>query len=83
MRLRLATANLKDVEEVSFSPEQASFGNSEAVFRIGSVLLRLIRDRGQEFLDLASSVEPTVFHQFDDVEIAMGWKSINDVLAKH
>lgn len=79
---QLNAAGLKDAEVISFSPESAAFGNSEAVFRLGPVLLRFICDRGQEFLDLASSIEPTVFHQFDDVDIAMGWKSIEDVLAK-
>jgi hypothetical protein len=31
---------------------------------------------------LGSVASPTIFHQFDDVEIAMGWKTIDQVLAK-
>lgn len=67
---------------VSSSPAAASFGNAEATFRVGSLLLRFVRDRGQEFMDLASSAMPSRFFQFGDVEIAMGWKTIDEVLAK-
>lgn len=57
-------------------------GDGVVIFRIGSLLLRFVRDRGQDFLDIASMVEPTIFHQFDDIEIAMGWRSVEDILAK-
>jgi hypothetical protein len=63
-------------------PDVKHFGDAEAVFRVGTLLLRLVRDRGQEFMDLATSATPDKFHQFDDVVIAMGWKTIDEVLAK-
>lgn len=75
-------AGFKDFQELTHLPESNAFGDTAVVFRIGSLLLRFTKERGEEFLDLAASVEPAVFHQFDDVDIAMGWKSINDVLAK-
>lgn len=82
IRKRLTDAGLGDAKLVSESAAPAPFGDATAIFGMGPLLLRFTRDRGQEFVDLASVEEPTVFHQFDDVEIAMGWRSIDDVLAK-
>lgn len=75
-------AGLKEVDEVSRAPESEHFGDTEAIFRVGSLLLRFVRDRLQAFVDLGSTISPTKFHQLDDVEIAMGWKTIDQVLAK-
>jgi hypothetical protein len=69
-----------ELERESFDPQ--NFGNGEVVFRLGPLLLCFIRDRGQDFLDVASAIAPDRFHQFDDVEIGMGWKSVEEVLAK-
>jgi hypothetical protein len=78
----LAQSGLSDAELVSTTPETAPFADTAAVFRVGPLLLRFTRERGQAFVDLASQVEPTTFHQFDDVDVAMGWRSTDDVLAK-
>jgi hypothetical protein len=77
----LANAGLPDAEEVKYAPA-AAFDNAEAIYRLGPLLLRFVRDRGQIFLDLGSVNVPSEFWQFDDVEIAMGWKSIDEVLSK-
>jgi hypothetical protein len=53
-----------------------------AIFRIGPLLVRVVQERGQRFVDIGAQSEPTRFYQFDDVEIAMGWRSVDDVLAK-
>jgi hypothetical protein len=78
----LTGAGLGDAEFVSAFPEAAAFGDTAAVFRVGSLLLRFTRERGQAFIALASEAEPETFHQFDDVDLAMGWRSIDEVLAK-
>jgi hypothetical protein len=57
-------------------------GDGEAVFLVGSLLVRFVRDRGQDFLDVAPEVRPKHFHLADDVEIAFGWKTVDEVLAK-
>jgi hypothetical protein len=62
--------------------DEDQFGNAEAVFSIGSLRLRFLRDRGQEFLELGSLAEPGRFFLVDDVEVAMGWKAVEDVLTK-
>ena len=79
---RLSEAGLGDAELVSAAPESAAFGDTTATFRIRPLLLRFTRERGQEFVDLASQSEPDTFHQFDDVDMAMGWRSVDEVLAK-
>jgi hypothetical protein len=66
----------------SETPPEAHFGNSQAVFRVGWLLLRFTRDRGQDFVDLAGCLKPARFYQFDDVEIAMGWATIDHVISK-
>jgi hypothetical protein len=79
---RLADVGLAGATLVSSSPSAQSFGDGEAVFRLDGLLLRFVRDRRQAFVDIASSAAPTEFHQYDDIEIAMGWKTIDQVLAK-
>jgi hypothetical protein len=41
-----------------------------------------VRDRGQEFVDLAPAAASGKFYYFDDIEVAMGWKSLGEILAK-
>jgi hypothetical protein len=82
VRHALAAAGLNEAKEISRAPESDHFGNTEAIFRVDCLLLRFVRDRLETFLDLGSTTSPTVFHQFDDVEIALGWKTIDQVLAK-
>jgi hypothetical protein len=82
MQDALSKAGLSDAELVSTSPQTAAFGDTAAVFRVGQLLLRFTRERGQAFIDLASQAAPTTFHQFDDVDVAMGWRSTEEVLAK-
>jgi hypothetical protein len=79
---RLSEAGIEAAALVRASPDSASFGDAEAVFRVAGLLLRFVRDRGQEFMDVGADIAPERFHQFDDVEIAMGFKTIDQVLAK-
>jgi len=67
---------------VGASGKASSLGDGEVLARLDPLLLRLVRDRGQEFLDVAAASSPDQFHQFDDLEIALGWRSLADVLAK-
>lgn len=71
---RLREAGIEAAELVRTSPDSASFGDAETVFRVARQLLRFVRDRGQEFMDLGANAAPEQFYQFDDVEIAMGWR---------
>jgi len=79
---RLKAVGLTDIQFLAANSSNLEFGNAEAVFGVGPIVVRVVRDRGQEFVEIGSSNAPNQFHQFDDVQIAMGWKTIDDVLAK-
>jgi acetolactate synthase regulatory subunit len=78
----LAAAGLGGAELLSVRPESPGFGDCAATFRLGHVLLRVVRDRGESFVDLAAASHPDRFSQYDDIEIAMGWRSVEEVLAR-
>ena len=71
-----------NAELISSTAESSSFGDATAVFQFGPLILRFVRDRGQELLDVACSEVPDRFFLFDDIEIAMGWKTTDEVLGK-
>jgi hypothetical protein len=79
---QLKAAGIERADLVEKSPENGAFGDSEAIFRIGSLLLRFVRERGQEFIDISGGTTADRFHQFSDIEIAMGWSTIEEELAK-
>jgi hypothetical protein len=78
----LRRCGINDPELLRHRYDRENFGDSEAVFKIGRLIVRFVRDRGQRFIYLASSSKPDVFYQFDDAHIAMGWKSVEEVVAK-
>lgn len=78
----IEAVGIEGAELVRETLDPGSFGDGEVVFRVGPLLLRFIRDRGQDFMDLGSTMDPERFHQFDDVEIAMSWRSVEVVLGK-
>lgn len=82
VRERFVSAGLGEAELVENQEESSGFGDALAVFRLGPLILRVVRDRGEEFVDLGSIADRTSLFQFDDVEIALGWKSIDEVLQK-
>ena len=77
----LQEAGIRD-GELQHAGSRNPRGDGVVVVRVGTLLLRICRDRGQVFLDLGSVHSPDEFHQFDDVEIGMGWRSVASVLAK-
>jgi hypothetical protein len=81
IRTKLGEACFEDAELVMAAPLSKAFEDTAAIFRIGPLLLRFTRDRGQEFVDLAAQSAPERFYQFNDVDIAMGWRSVDQVLA--
>lgn len=76
---RLRAAGLKNPERLSAMVDTEHFGNAEATFRVGSLILRIVRDRDEEFLSVAFGARPDQFYLIDDIELAMGWKTLEDV----
>ena len=56
-------------------------GDSVVVFRVDSLSLRFSRDRSHEFLEIACALAPERYIWFGDIEVAMGWRSLERVLA--
>ena len=63
----------EDVIHEALPPEH--FGDGEVVFRIGPLLVRFVRERGENFVDVGPSSTPGEFHRYGEVELAMGWKT--------
>lgn len=49
--------------------------------RLGPLRVRFVRDRGQDWLELGpADTDPPRFFSLQDVQIALGWKTIAEVL---
>jgi hypothetical protein len=46
------------------------------------MILRIVRDRGQDFVDVASVVDAAQHFRLDDLGIAQGWRDVELVLAR-
>ena len=51
-------------------------------FRWGPLILHFVKDRGQELVDIAMTGAPDRFFLIDDLDVAMNWRSVDEVLAK-
>jgi hypothetical protein len=79
---KLRIAGMPDAEPHLWSATGNGFGDSLATFRVDSFLLRLLRDRGQFFVEVAATAFPDVFHALDDVDVLLGFTTISAVLSK-
>ena len=78
----LRDAGIGYVIEQADPTDGGAFGDSIAVFRVGNLLLRLVRDRGQIFADIASATRPDLFFQLDDLNVALGISDQAEVVAR-
>lgn len=76
----LAAAHIS-AEVVSDDYWPDASGDSVVVFRVDSLSLRFSRDRSHEFLEIACALAPERYIWFGDIEVAMGWRSLERVLA--
>ena len=74
---QLKDLGLGAVQLISSSADGEPFGDAILVFRIDSILLRVILDKGETFLDVAPVVKPRHFSSFEDVAIALGWVTLH------
>jgi hypothetical protein len=82
------------LDEAKSALEEAGFGQpplaesrvddrlETASFTIEPIVLRFLRERGEDFLDVATSSCPSSFSQFDDVAIALGLRTVDEVIAR-
>ena len=58
---KLKEAGVEDTELIRANFDPENFGNAEALFHTQSLDLRFRRDRGQEFLELATTAARSSF----------------------
>ena len=58
------------------------FGDGEVIFEVGPMHLRFVRERGQDFIDVSPASTPGRYYPFGDVELAMGWKTVDEVWSR-
>lgn len=69
------------ISNLSGMVDNANFGNEIVTGEIRPLSMRFIRDRGQDWLDVGPiNATPPRFYSFRDVQIALGWKSIPEIL---
>lgn len=51
-------------------------------FRAETLLLRFTRRAGQEFLEIACALAPGQYYWFADIEVALGWSSLERLLSR-
>ncbi len=78
----LERAGLPHQEVIHESERPEHFGDGEVVFKIGPMHLRFVRERGQDFVDVSPASEPGRYHPYGDVELAMGWKTVDQVWSR-
>jgi hypothetical protein len=79
----LASAGLASAKLISDSTDSSSLSaDGEACFLLGTVILRLVRDRGQDFVDVRPASQPSQQFSLDDIGIAQGWRSLESVIAR-
>lgn len=78
----LDAGGLADNEVIHEVLRSEHFGDGEVVFRVGSMHLRFVRERGQDFVDVSPASAPREYYPFGDVELALGWKTVDQVWSR-
>jgi len=78
----LESGGLPQYEVIHESQCSEHFGDGEVVFKIGPMLLRFVRERGQDFVDVTPASAPDHYYSYGDVELAMGWKTVDQAWSR-
>lgn len=79
----LAAVGISEAELLSERYSAENFGDGEASFRLsGSIVLRLVRERGEDFVDIAPGSAPGESIRWDDLCVALGWRKVEDVIGR-
>lgn len=76
----LAAVGIRDAALLSENHDPRHFGDADVRLERGPMLLRLLRRRGEDFLEVASASLPEESFAWEDVCIAFGWRTIDEVL---
>jgi len=78
----LGEAGISGATLLSERYEPKYFGNGEASFQWGSIILWLTRDRDEDAVQIAPSFESDERFQWDDVCVTFGWREVNNIVAR-
>jgi hypothetical protein len=81
----LASAGISELDllyESAGEDSEPGTDSGEARFRWGKLTLRFVRDRGQDFVDIAPDFDEESTFRMDDLGVAKGWRSIEDILSR-
>lgn len=56
--------------------------NATVIFQADCLTLRFTRYNGHDFLDIATALAEREFYWFGDIEVAMGWSSLERILSR-
>jgi len=79
----LAAVGLPNTEVIYETVHPDHFGDGEVAFEVGPMHVRFVRQRGQDFVDVSPASLPGEYHPFGDVEVAMGWKTVDQVWSRN
>lgn len=72
----------QDAELIRESYSVESFGNAQAIYRIGNLYLNFIRDRGDDTVDFLNPTDLSDTFIFDDMSLLMGWKTLDEMVER-
>ncbi len=79
----LAAVGISESELLSERYDPEHFGDGEASFRLsGSIIVRLVRERGEDFVEIAARSAPGERFRWDDLCVALGWRKVEDVVGR-
>ncbi len=54
--------------------------SGEAQFQCGILIIRFVRDRGQDFVEIARSTNGRDFERLTDISVALGWRTSEEIV---
>jgi hypothetical protein len=79
----LAAAGISGLALLEDATDQArQSANGQATFRWEGMTLRLLRDRGQDFVEVAPAAASSPAWSLDDLAVALGWRTVESVVAR-
>ena len=79
----MARLGIHDAKLVDESYEPSDFGNAVAVYELGNLRLRFVRDRGRDTIDFVLPGSSGDYYIFSDLATVMGWETLEELVKKY
>ena len=80
--VQMQDAGVENAELLAASSFPENFGNAVASFKIGRMIVRIVRDRDQDLVDVAFTPQFEKFYPIEDIEAAMGWADLDEIISR-